>query len=337
MVESIQLQTSPLHAWVGFVAKDKEKDSIIIQVVIPELTPTATGTLSPASSNQSVQTKNLNGDIINTSVTTGNFITAYYIGNNSNRKYPPDVVRGEKVRITRISNSDKYYWESMGRDDALRSTEVHRVDVANRPPANTGTGTPTNSDNAPIALTDDTNTYSFELDTKTNKHIRLQTSKSNGEKFGYVIKLGGGDGTLQVADDSGNSFTIDSTNAKVIMRNSKDACLILNGEDIIIGAPRDILFKAGRQAIITSSLITVSANNVLSLIAKAISIAAKSALVAVAPAIGMVGAVQIPSTLVAGRIKSPPIVPGTPGAAYQSASIDTTTAVATLPNVTPNT
>ena len=336
--ESSDLQTSPLHSWIGVVAKNKDPNDTSIQVLIPELTPAASGTLSPASSNQSFQLRDINGNPVNSTVTTGNTITSYYLGNNSNRRYPPDVVTGEKVRITRIGNSDRYYWESLGRDDALRSTETHRIDVANRGSSGSGNkGTPTSSSDDTASQTDDTNTYSLELDTKVNKHIRLLTSKSNGEKFAYTLTLNGGSGTIQLGDDAGNSFTVDSANAKVIMRNSKNSFFILNGEDIILGAARDIVLKSGRQLLVTSPLITISAENgVLSLIATAIFMAAKSAITSTSPAIGLTGAVQIPNTLVAGHIKSPPITIGTPSSTYPVATINLSSGTGSIPSVTPD-
>lgn len=347
--ESAQLQTTPLHSWIGIVAADKVSNSVTIQVLILELTPAATGTVAPVSSNQSVQIKDINGNPTTTNVTTGNTITAYYLGNNSNRRYPPDVVKGEKVRVTRLSNSDKYYWESLGRDDSLRRTETHRIDVANRttdPAPQTGSGGSSgggagnsggNNSNPPL---DDTSTYSVELDTKNNQHIRLQTSKGNGEKFAYVMKLDGKNGQVQLSDDAGNSITIDSANAKILLRNSKQSFVLLNGEDIVVAAPRDITLKAGRQLLMTSPLITISAeggSGVLALIATSISQSAKSAATTAAPAIGLDGAVQIPLSLVARTIKARTYYNGDPGATYPEAAINLGTATATTQTVTPDT
>ena len=347
--ESAQLQTTPLHVWHGIVAADKAPNSITIQVLIQELTPAAVGTVAPASSNQSVKLKDLDGNPINSSVTTGNTITAYYLGNSSNRRYPPDVVKGEQVRVSRLANSDKYYWESLGRDDALRKTETHRIDVANRSSDSSssssgsggssgGSGSSSGGNNNPPL--DDSSTYSVELDTKVNQHIRIQTSKGNGEKFAYVMKLDGKNGLVQLSDDAGNSITIDSGNSKVMLRNTKKSFVLLNGEDIIIAAPRDITLKAGRQALITSPLITISAEGgsaVLALIASYISQSAKSAATTASPAIGLNGAVQVPSSLTARVIKAGTYYNGYPSAAYPEASINLGSATATIASVTPDT
>ena len=320
------LKESPVHSWIGVAAADKAPKSISLEVSIPELMPAATGTLAPASAQQTVSLTDINGSKINASVTTKNTITATYLGNSSNRKYPPDVVKGESVRITKLANADKYYWESLGRDDGLRKTETHRIETANR----------ANFDD-PV---DDDHTYSMEIDTKDNKHIRLKTSKGNGESFGYLLTLDGKNGNIQLADDGGNSFTINSSSAQVIMRNAKQSFIMLNGEDGIIGVPRDLTLKAGRQTLIDSPLISINAQSgsgVVSIAANAIAQAAKSAVTTTAPAIGLNGAVQIPSILTAMNIRAATYANGAPGSTYAAASVNLGQGSGSVPSVSPDT
>jgi hypothetical protein len=320
------LQTSPIHSWIGIVADDKAANSISINVIIPELTPSVTGTVASTTATQAVTLTDISGNTINSSVNTGNTITAYYHGGATNRKYPPDVVKGEQVQITKFANADKYYWESLGRDDALRKTETHRIDVANR--ANF---------NDPM---DDDHTYSMEVDTKRNKHICIKTSKGNGEAFAYQLMLNAGSGTAQLTDDNGNSVIINSAIAQIVIRNNKQAFFMLNGEDVIIGAPRDFIMKAGRQVLFESPLITMnvtSGSGVLAIIANAIAMSAKSSITSTAPAIGLNGAVQIPSILTAMNIRAETYANGAPGSTYGAASIALASAQATVPNVTPDT
>jgi len=309
--ESALLQTSNLHSWIGIVAADKAHDAVTISVMIPELTPVASGTVDVATSTQSVSLTDIKGNTINSSVTTGNTITAYYFGGRTNSKYPPDVVKGEQVRITKLSNSDRYYWESMGRDDKLRKTEIHRIEVANR-----------SKFEDPM---DDDHTYSAEIDTRGNQHIRLQTSKGNGEKFTHVLKLDAKNSQIQLSDDAGNSLVIDSANSKILMRNAKKAFVLLNGEDITIAAPRDLTIKAGRQMLLTSPLMTLNAaggSGVMALIATAIAQTATSAITLTAPAIGLTGAVQIPSVLTVNKVRAGLYTNGAVGATYPVATHD---------------
>jgi len=320
------LQTSPLHSWIGIVAADKAANSVSISVMIPELTPSVTGTVSPSSAAQAVQLTDINGNAVNSSVQTGNTITAYYIGGDSNRKYPPDVVKGEQVKITKFANADKYYWESMGRDDAMRKTETHRIEATNR----------TNHDDP----TDDDHSYSVELDTKRNKHICVKTSKGTGESFAYQLLLDGGNSTAQLTDDNGNSVIINSSINQIIVRNNKQAFFMLNGEDIVIGAPRDLIIKAGRQVLLDSPLVTMnitSGSGVLAIIANAIAVSAKSAATITSPAIGLNGAVQVPSILTANQIRAGTYANGAPASTYTPATINLGTAQATVSTISPDT
>ena len=320
------LQTSALHTWIGIVAADKAPNSIAISVIIQELTPAVTGTVGVATATQAIQLSDINGNSINSSVTTGNTITAYYTGGDTNRNYPPDVVKGEQVVITKFANADKYYWDSRGRDDSLRMTETYRIGITNRKNF---------SD-----LDDDEHAYHFEMDTKRGKHIRLQTSKGNGEVFAYQLTLNAAASTVTLADDGGNSFTIDSANAKIIARNTKNAFFMLNGEDIVIGAPRDLTIKAGRQMLLDSPLMTMnisSGSGVLQVLANSIAVAASSAITMLSPSIGLNGAVQIPTILTANNIRARVYANGSPGTTYPSASIALSTATPTNPTVTPDT
>jgi len=319
-------QTSKLYSWIGIAAADKVANSISLKVTIPELSPSLTGPIGAATSTQAVQLTDLNGGTQNSTVTTTNAITAEYIGNTSNRKYPPDVVKGEQVRVTKFANADKYYWESMGRNDAMRTTETLRHEVTNR------------KNFADPA--DDDHTYSWELDSKVNQHIRLLTSKGNGEAYIYTLLLDAKNSKVMLSDNIGNALTIDSANAKVIVQNSKNAFVMLNGLDVLIGSPRDLTIKATRQMLIDSPLITIanqSGSGVLAILSNAIAVAATSAMVVTAPAIGLNGAVKVPQILTANVIRAMLYTNGPVGAPYAPASISLTGASATAGLAGPDT
>ncbi|CAK9253465.1 unnamed protein product [Sphagnum jensenii] len=320
------LQTTPEHKWRGYVAQDKDPNSVYIQVFVPELLPASTGQLGSTTSNQSVPLMDINGASTQTSVTTTNVLTAIYKGGSTNRKYPPDVVKGEQVIVTRLGDSDQLYWESSGRDDAMRTTETVRFEAANRKDFN---------DQA-----DDSHTYSFELDSKRNKHIRLQTSKGNGEAFAYVLRLDTAGSQIQLSDDAGNSITIDSANNRVIMRNGLQAFLMLNGQDVSLMAPRDLTIKAGRQIVTDSPLVSVSntdGSGVFNVTSNAIGLSATTSFVTTAPAIGLNGAVKIPSILATAQVRAQNYTNGAVGSSYGQPSISISAAEATIPAAPPDT
>lgn len=323
--ESRTLQTSNIQTWVGTVAADKAATAITIEVFIPELFPTLTGAVGAGTTSHTSTLKDLDGNEFTSSVQTKTTVTAYYHGGDTNRAFPPDVVKGEQVKITKYATADKYYWESMGRDDQLRYTETHRIEVKNRKDF---------SDPS-----DDSHTYSIEIDSKRSQHIRLLTSKGNGEPYAYTLLLDTKNGRVQLADDVGNAFTIDSANAKVIMRNADKSFMMLNGQDAFFAAPRDVTIKAGRQLLIDSPLVTVNTtadSGIFSVNSKSISMNATSSVVTKAPAIGLTGAVQIPTTLTVGQIKTLSMVQGAPAAPYQGAQINISAGTGNTPSVAPD-
>lgn len=326
MDESRVNQTSPFHTWIGVAAADKGPNATTLLVTVPELTPVLTGTLQAKTNTQTIQLSDLEGNAINTNVTSTNAITAYYLGNASNRRYPPDVVRGEQVRVLKYADADRYYWESLGRDDNLRLSETLRLDVANRQSLTDPTG--------------DNHAYSFELDSKRSHHIRLRTSQGGGEAYTYTLILDAQNSQIQLTDNVGNSLLVDSANSKVILCNAKKAFIMLNGLDAVFAAPRDITIKAGRQCLIDTPLLTVnsqSGTGVMAIMANAIALSAKSALTISAPAIGLSGAVQIPNTLTVTDVRAGSYYTGAVSATYAPASINLGAGTGINPAVTPDT
>ena len=320
-----RMQASPIHEWIGVVAADKQPNDITIEVTVIELVPALTGQVNTQTNTQTVTLSDLNGASINSSITTKTTITAYYYGGDTNRPFPPDVVRGEQVKILQYANNDRYYWMSMGRDDQLRYTETYRTEVKNRKNF---------SDPS-----DDNHTYSIELDTKRSQHIRLLTSNGNGEKHVYVLLLDAGASRIQLSDEIGNSLTMDSEKSKVILRNSSKSFLMLNGQDIIMGAPRDIVIKADRQMVLGSPLITISNQKgagILAIKSTAIAIQASNNIVTTSPAIGLVGAVQVPQILTVSNLRAD-LTAGTPvGTNYPSSSIDLQNGTGSMTGASPD-
>lgn len=319
-------QTSPLHYWIGIVAEDKDPDSISIEVMVNELTPSMIGQVNSETVSETIQLKDINNNPIQKTATSKTTITAYYFSNATNRKYPPDVVKGEQVRIFRYGDSDKYYWESLGRDDQLRKTERLRLESKNR----------TNFDDP----SDDAHTYSIEIDTKVNKHIRLLTSTGTGEKNTYILHLDAKNSKVRLSDDVGNAFTIDTGNARVIMQNSQKSFCMLNGQDIVLGAPRDISIKAGRQMLLNSPLISVSNTQgagILEVNSNAVSINGTNNVVVTSPAIGLNGAVKIPQILAVNNLRAATIAGTSVGSPYQASKINMNSGGGTVTSNSPDT
>ena len=353
-VDAQSLQTSQIHTWIGIVAQDKVANSISIEVLIPELTPVVSGTVSATTGSQTVSLLDLDGGTVHSTVTTKTTVTAYYHGNSTNRKYPPDVVQGEQVRVFKYANSDKYYWESMGRNDDLRKTELYRIEAKNR-----------KSFEDP---SDDAHAYSLEMDTKNNQWVRILTSTGNGEEHVYTLLIDAKNSKVQLADEIGNSLTIDSNNSRVLLRNSSKSLLMLNGVDAILAAPETVSIKAGTQLIVTSPVIAVNNTSgsgtcqvnsnamsinmtknmsvsspllslnstagagVLHISSTTIAMSASDSIVATAPAIGLNGAVKIPDILAVNNLRAYLTAGTAVGTAY--AASGTSAPVSNTPDTT---
>lgn len=148
----------------------------------------------------------------------------------TNRVTAPDVRRGEQVFLYRVGDTDQYLWRSMGRDDDLRRLEtlLWRFSAF--------------ADNNNDPLTSD-NSYTLELSTHAG-HLVLTTTDVNGEHCKYTIKLDTKAGQLLIADDIGNSVTLDSASTLIQFINAAGTTLELNQGDLNVIASGNINLTA---------------------------------------------------------------------------------------------
>ena len=215
----------------GIAVEDKALDSRKLRVFLRELTPFSGGALKNNARTETYNVKDEKGQDVSGNVKTTNNITADYFGMNSNSAFPPCVVAGEQVLVFKYEGEDKYYWISAGRDDNLRKTEIMRMAVS--------------GDNSQNKTLSEDNTYFVELDSKVGKRIRMHTSKSNGEAFGYDLSIDATAGAITLGDDVGNKIIIDSNSNKLVLSNKEGSVIGLNGKDIIIMAAGNLVMRAG--------------------------------------------------------------------------------------------
>jgi hypothetical protein len=171
------------------------------------------------------------GKVYNSAVVVDQVIEATWVPFLSNRLTAPDVRRGERVRLWRSGDADKYYWSTMGLDENLRKLETVIF-------AFSGT-----QDESQTEL-DLENCYYFEVSTH-NKTITLQTSASNGEPFRYTAQINAAEGALLIEDDVGNSFELDSTENRLTLENADDSKVELNRGKIAIVANEEVSLTVG--------------------------------------------------------------------------------------------
>ena len=235
------------ESWIGRVAADKEANSVEIKVIVPELTPTMTGNVGAVTATNIITNNSLNGKVLSNTATTANAIKAVYWG-VTNRDYPPDVVQGEQVVVTKWFDSDIYYWDCIGRNDNLRKQETLRISISDC--------------GQQVSVRDDTNSYFFEMDTKRGKHIRMRTCTKDGEKFQYQLDIDALASTIRLGDFSSNELYIDSVKKQITVHNNSGSFVTLLDKNILINAEQDIIYNAKRQMIFQAPYATFNINNV---------------------------------------------------------------------------
>ena len=234
--------------YFGLVAKDRELTSRLIKVFVKEMSPYATGSLSDNTAEESYSIKGADGKVSSGKVKTSNVITAEYFDLNTNRPFPPDVVKGEQVMVFQYANSDIYYWISMGRNDDLRRGELMRIAVSD--------------DMAVTKDLTDANTYYIEMDTKISKRIKIATSKGDGEAFQYNLTFDAKNNKLTIGDDQNNKIEMYSDTPRVLVRNTAGTMIDMNNTNLIMVAPADMLIRADGSLTVTSPHIEVVADSI---------------------------------------------------------------------------
>lgn len=149
-------------------------------------------------------------------------VKATWLPMGSNRVTAPDVRRGEVVSIYQMGDTDKYYWTSLKYDMRLRKLETVIFAIS---------GTRVEPDEG----TSD-NTYFVEWSTHA-KHIRLHTSKADGEPFAYDIEINTKDGSMTFQDDAGNYIFMDSANNRLELKNGDGSWFDMDRKNVTVTVP----------------------------------------------------------------------------------------------------
>lgn len=210
----------------GSASEDKEYDSPTLYVLEKTLVPFDVGELKNKKNSETFKIEDADSGLsIEGSISTGNSLTCEYLG--STNASIPDIVRGEQVFVLRHSDSDRYFWMPLGRDDRLRARERRVFRISD-----------SNDRNAPL---DESNTYEIILDTRDGKSIRIHTAKSSGEDYLYTFEIDAGESVAYMQDDSGNRTMIESKIPRVVSENRDGTMVDLFREDLIMKAPRQIV------------------------------------------------------------------------------------------------
>ena len=187
---------------IGYVANNKLRNTIDIEVVMAETTPFVSGELVSGVTPLSIDGVNSKGEAQTFAIQTTNTIRAEWLGDSTNRITPPDVRRGEKVQIFQYSNVDKYYWQTITQPGInVRKKETIVEAISNT------------TDESQTKLTAENSWYK-EFSTH-DKRITVKTNKSDGEKWAYTMQLDVKSGNMVFADDTGMFVQVNSEDESI--------------------------------------------------------------------------------------------------------------------------
>lgn len=207
-------QYNRMEEYFGYAICDKDENSRELKVYCPDLLPLHTGDLNAVQAQAHIKNSVYVGNI-----TEANYITCTYRDDTADHEaFPPDIRKGEQVRIFKLADSEQYYWASCGRTEGNRRTETHRIAISD---------TLEND-----SVLDDTNSYYLELDTRRSHSITLTTNKADGEAYKYQLKIDADKHQVYLGDDAGNGLLIQSDVPSVTLTNKSGATMQVTDSDM---------------------------------------------------------------------------------------------------------
>lgn len=302
----------------AIVMEKPSEHSTLIKAYVPNLYPVGTtGKFEPSTQKNTVTILDKNGNPQEITTFTTNYIEATWKG-RPNEAYPPNVEPGDRVTIYQYHDTDKFLWESDGRDSQLKTTEKKRIFIG-----------ATKKFNQPK---DDTNTYFLEFDSISQK-VTLKTSKDNGEAFAYIIEINCKNGTVLISDDKGgnggvnNQILINSKENAIQLTNNDKSSVLLTKENIILQCPHNLTLKSGKQIIFEAPSTTVNSeklgNTAFVVNAKNVNINTSDNIVfSGSGKMGINNPVKVTKSMVANDMRATDVVYGDIGDSYNATTID---------------
>lgn len=233
---------------IGIVAANKKLNSKVAFITPLEITPFMDGELDAIIKDKEVSGVDSNNDSYQVKVSVSTAIEATWLPyTNTNRRTAPDLRRGERVLLWRYSDSDEFYWTTLGMDDNLRKLETVIY-----------TWGATRDESKDSTLPE--NSYSLEVCTHT-KQVTFRTVKADGEPFAYTFQINAKEGAVTLTDDVGNYITLDSTDTLIRLENIDGTWTELNKEDINAKCNNRLIAEVGNFTHITCPVIHLGENS----------------------------------------------------------------------------
>lgn len=200
--------------------EDKKINSDYVKVYPVEQMPYIQGPIADFKPEYKFSTPNIRGVEQKFDMKGSAIIIAKWLTSDSNRMSSPMVYKNESVEIYRYADTDRYFWKTASREPALRRQEIVCNGYSNQ--------------REPLKPFDKDSSYWSEFDT-INKTITVSTSKSDGEKYKYTVKIDAKNNVAYLSDDVGNTIVLNSENGAVNVKATKSILAKVEGTELKVG------------------------------------------------------------------------------------------------------
>lgn len=212
---------------LGIVAEDSNPDSRYITIYPVEKYPAVDGDVNAVTALQTTN-KNIDGGYTTTTAVKSYTIKAKWLAiGEPNRLYAPNVCKGESVQIYKFGDSDKYFWSATGAELDIRKNEKAFFLFSNT---------------SNIEARPDDSFYFVAFNT-IDKYVRIHTSTSDGEPYGYDIDINTKDGVLTIQDTNDNSIVLDSGASDLTVTTNETVNVVTKNENHTIEEKLNITLK----------------------------------------------------------------------------------------------
>lgn len=215
----------------GLVSENKPLSTNEILVIPVEITPFFGDEVDANMEDVTSKGKDSENKEYTVKIKRSTSIKCKWLKWGGNRITAPDVRVGMRVMIYRFGDSNLFYWTDLGLDNHLMRLETITWLFNDNPDG--VSDEPSSPDNS-ISLTVSTH----------EKHITLQTVKTNSEKFAYTINLDLENSTFTITDDINNYIHLDSANNLIRAHNADTTFIELSKLDINLYAPGNYSLRA---------------------------------------------------------------------------------------------
>lgn len=220
---------------IGTVTATKDTNTHEIMVYLPSMAPAADGRAVATVTEVEKKSNNAYGEETTSRVMSSNSSPAIWSSmGDSNRITSPDVREGSKVAIYQVSGQNTYYWTTFGvNSETMRLETVVYGFQAN--PA-IGGDTPFNVENF----------YTMTVSTHEG-FFALRTTKANGEKSTFEIKVDGKSGKIMIGGGFKNYMVLDDVQRSMTYVNADGSVFNVDRKKITMSAPDSITLQGLEQ------------------------------------------------------------------------------------------